>query len=171
MLRTVRSARVGRRHEIALAAAATGAAVQLVGRIGDDATADAVILDLARGGVGHVALLRDPVRPTPFEPLDEAMADIDRPDDEPGPVPGDSGRGASPGEDGSGLEAADVDLGLRYLTEFAVVVLVGPAGSEIVTTAVEADIVGGCPAGGRRGRRGNAAGGPARRRGRVRGAR
>ncbi len=128
----------GTASRVALAAAATGAAVQLVGKIGDDATADAVILDLARGGVGHVALLRDPVRATPLEQLDEATADLDRPDDEPDRVPVDPGREASPDEDGSGLEAADVDLGLRYLTEFSVVVLVGPAGSEIVTTAVEA---------------------------------
>jgi sugar/nucleoside kinase (ribokinase family) len=86
---------------IALAAAAAGRTVQLVGRTGDDPTADAVILDLARGGVGHVALLRDPARTT-------------------------------------SLDAADVDLGLRYLTDFAVVVLAEAAGPGIVEVVGEA---------------------------------
>ena len=49
----------------ALAAAAAGCQVQLVGRTGDDPTADGLLLSLARGGVGHVALLRDPARANP----------------------------------------------------------------------------------------------------------
>ena len=50
---------------IALAAAARGATVQLVGKVGEDAEGEALLLALARGGVGHVALLRDPARRTP----------------------------------------------------------------------------------------------------------
>src|SRR4051812_796601 len=68
----------GMSSRIALAAARTGAAVQVVGKTGDDATADSVVLDLARGGVGHVALLRDGSRPTPLEPpVDGDPADED----------------------------------------------------------------------------------------------
>ena len=54
----------GRACEIALAAAAAGSGVELVGRTGDDDAGDALVLALAAGGVGHVALLRDPARPT-----------------------------------------------------------------------------------------------------------
>ena len=68
----------GSASRVALAAAAAGPVVQLVGRTGDDSTAEAVVLDLARGGVGHVALLRDPSRVTPLEP--EPAIDIE-PDD------------------------------------------------------------------------------------------
>ena len=65
----------GMSSRVALAAARAGATVQVVGRTGDDSTADAVVLDLARGGVGHVALLRDGSRATPIEPiLDEDAA-------------------------------------------------------------------------------------------------
>ena len=45
---------------IALAAAAHGAAVELVGRTGDDPAGDALLIALAHAGVGHVARLRDP---------------------------------------------------------------------------------------------------------------
>ena len=38
---------------IARAAAAAGAEVQLIGKVGDDPAGDAVLLALARGGVGH----------------------------------------------------------------------------------------------------------------------
>ena len=50
----------GTASRVALAAAGLGRTVQLVGKTGDDPTADGVVLDLARGGVGHVALLRTP---------------------------------------------------------------------------------------------------------------
>ena len=49
----------------AIAAVRAGASVQLVGKLGDDPAGDAVLVALARAGVGHVALLRDPSRPTP----------------------------------------------------------------------------------------------------------
>ncbi len=44
---------------VARAAAAAGVEVQLVGKVGGDPAGDAVLLSLARGGVGHLALLRD----------------------------------------------------------------------------------------------------------------
>ena len=59
----------GMASRVALAAAGAGRTVQLVGKTGDDPTADGVVLDLAAGGVGHVALLRDAGRATPLEPM------------------------------------------------------------------------------------------------------
>src|SRR4029453_11268758 len=50
---------------IAAAAATAGSTVELVGRVGEDADGEALVLALARAGVGHVALLRDPARATP----------------------------------------------------------------------------------------------------------
>ena len=127
----------GLSSRVALSAAGVGRAVQLVGRVGDDPTADAVVLDLARGGVGHVALLRDGTRATPLEPpepdgteVDDADHDADTPDvAEPPSRP-----------DGPALEAADVDLGLQYLTEFDVLVVADPV--DRATIAVVADAAG-----------------------------
>lgn len=120
---------------MALAAARARRAVQLVGRTGDDATADAIVLDLALGGVGHVALLRDPARQTPLEPVlreeDEAGDPAD--DTDPMVVPPHAAAAEGPT-----LDAADVDLGLRYLTDVDVVVLAEPAGPEIVAIVAEA---------------------------------
>jgi hypothetical protein len=141
-------AAAGMASRVALAAARAGRTVQLVGKTGDDPTADGVVLDLAHGGVGHVALLRDPARATPLEtpPLDvdgdgaaeagavfaaEDADDADEPADVVEPAPG---RETS----GPALEAADVDLGLRYLTEFAVVVVAEPVGSETVAIVADA---------------------------------
>jgi hypothetical protein len=120
----------------ALAAASAGRDVQLIGRTGDDPAADALLLRLAHAGVGHAALLRDPAHPTPIEPepatgditssspddLDLPPPDLPPPDLLPRPV----------------LDAADVELGLRYLTDFAVVVLAEPAGHDIVQVVADA---------------------------------
>jgi hypothetical protein len=73
---------------VALSAAAAGASVQLVARVVDDASGDAMLQHLTDGGVAHVATLRQP-----------ATAD--------GPV----------------LDAADLELALRYLTNVGVLVL------------------------------------------------
>ncbi len=113
----------GMASRIALAAAATGQAVQLVGKTGDDATADGIVLDLGRGGVGHVALLRDAARPTPLEPVADVSPESDPPADDTDVLvpPDDPTPVAGPTVvDGPTLEPADVDLGLRYLTEFEV---------------------------------------------------
>src|SRR4051794_9544275 len=62
---------------IALSAAGAGYRVQLVGRVGDDPTADAIVLDLARGEVGHVALLRDATMATPLEKPEREGSEVD----------------------------------------------------------------------------------------------
>jgi hypothetical protein len=114
----------GMSSRVALAAARAGATVQVVGRTGDDDTADIVVLDLARSGVGHVALLRDGSRPTPIESSDDAeTADDPLP---PAPV------------DGLAIDAADVELGLRYLTTFDVVVVAEPASLDLVGVVADA---------------------------------
>ena len=124
---------MGWRRGVALAAAAAGRSVQLVGKTGDDATADAVVLDLGRGGVGHVALLRDPSRPTPLEArrATDPRTRID-------PMTNRDRAPATSPLEGPVLEAADVDLGLRYLTDFAVVVLTGPSVPDVVATVADA---------------------------------
>jgi hypothetical protein len=50
---------------VALAVAASGVHVELVGSIGDDVEGDAVAVALGQAGVGHAALLRDPAARTP----------------------------------------------------------------------------------------------------------
>ena len=73
----------GTASRVALAAAGLGRTVQLVGKTGDDPTADGVVLDLARGGVGHVALLRDSARATPLEATPPDAVDEPESDDDP----------------------------------------------------------------------------------------
>jgi sugar/nucleoside kinase (ribokinase family) len=114
----------GMSSRVALAAARTGAPVQVVGKTGDDETADAVVLDLARGGVGHVALLRDGSRPTPLEP----PVDLDPADEDDVTV----------SVDGPAIDAVDVDLGLRYLTAFEVVVVAEPAPPDLIAVVADA---------------------------------
>ena len=118
----------GTASRVALAAARGGRSVQLVGKTGDDATADAIVLDLARGGVGHVALLRDPANPTPVEagPPDDLAAATEDIDGAREAEAGDAALLAIPA-----LEAADVDLGLRYLTDYRVVVLAEPSAADV----------------------------------------
>src|SRR4051794_34548379 len=95
--------------EVAVAAASRGRRVELVGRIGDDAAGDALVIALARAGVGHAAVLRDPSRPTalltPSTQTDDAVA-----------APDDS---TDPFASAPRLEPADVSLALSYLTTFA----------------------------------------------------
>ena len=130
----------GSAARIALAAAGRGARVEIVGRAGDDPTGDALLLALATAGVGHVAVLRDPARPTavvaspvaPDSPADEDGAVGELGAD--APVP------ATPVVVSAGpvLEPADVALGLRYLAEFDVLVIVGDVPRDAVPVAVEA---------------------------------
>jgi sugar/nucleoside kinase (ribokinase family) len=121
----------GMAGETARAAAATGAEVQLVGRVGGDPAADALLLALAAAGVGHVAVLRDPARPTPVEgeAVGDGSDDID---------PVDTGaEPTAPQNPPIELDAGDVDLGLRYLTEFAVLVVAPPATADVLRMAVD----------------------------------
>jgi hypothetical protein len=88
---------------VAARAAAAGAAVQAVGVVPDDPEGDKVLQGLVSAGVGHVAVLRGPVR---------------------------------------ALEAADVDLALRYLSEVRVVVTVGLDGGAVAAAAERASWAG-----------------------------
>lgn len=130
---------------IALAAAAGGHAVQLVGKAGEDDAGDAVVMALAKGGVGHVALLREAGRSTVHvippasgevlatetEPISAAIEpeDVDAP-----------ASASTPAEPSTGLalEAADVDLALRYLTDFGVLVIADPVSADVLAVAAAA---------------------------------
>jgi hypothetical protein len=119
----------GLASRVALAAAAADRSVQLVGRVGDDPAGDAALLALAAGGVGHAAVLRDAAHATPA--VEDSVADAD---DEPFPADDVPNRQTP----GLPLEAADVQLALRYLTDFQVVVLAGPLDASTTETALEA---------------------------------
>jgi hypothetical protein len=105
---------------IARAAAAAGSDVQVVGKVGEDPGGDAILLDLAAGNVGHVAILRDPSRPTPATrpaPVDEPA--FDDGGDRPNADDADQMTTVS----GLSLEAADIELALRYLPDYRVLVV------------------------------------------------
>jgi sugar/nucleoside kinase (ribokinase family) len=107
---------------IARAAAAAGSEVQVVGKVGEDPGGDAILLDLAASNVGHVAILRDPSRATPAtspalldEPAFDEDDDVDQPNaDDVEPMTAVSGLS---------LEAADIELALRYLPDYRVLVV------------------------------------------------
>jgi len=100
---------------IARAASGAGASVQLAGKLGDDPEGDAVLAGLARAGVGHAAVLRDPALRTQVR-----------------------GRGASNGGPPPNLEPADVELALRYMPDFRVLVLAVPESPQLIGPAGEA---------------------------------
>jgi hypothetical protein len=108
----------------------------LISKAGDDPAGDAALLALAASGVGHVATLRDPsrftpVRSQPDEPTDPAT-------DEATEVVTDRAAEDAPTSDlRPTLDAADVSLALRYLTDFGVLVAVHPS-SELLTEAISA---------------------------------
>jgi hypothetical protein len=120
---------------IALAGAAAGAQVELVGRVGDDPAGDAVLLALARGGVGHIATLRDAGRATPVAAPDPP--DADSPETASiaalltakaasEPVRADRDEAAWPPGAGLRQEPADIALGLRYVRDFRALVVADP---------------------------------------------
>jgi hypothetical protein len=96
---------------IALAAAAAGGRVELAGSVGDDEAADAVAIGLARAGVGHAALQRIPAAVTPRE----------------GSVPG-----------LPRMDARDVDLALRYLTDYRVLVVADALPADLEAVVLDA---------------------------------
>jgi sugar/nucleoside kinase (ribokinase family) len=106
---------------VALAAAETGARVELVGSVGDDADGERVALELGRHRIGHAALLRDPAATTPHEQPDAE-------DEETG-----AASGALPH-----LDAADVALGLSYLADCQVLVVAEPLSPAALAAASEA---------------------------------
>ena len=143
---------------IARACAAAGAAVQIAGKIGDDEAGNKVLLSLSRDGIGHVALLRDAGLATLVVPaLDVADPDLEAPsvdaawaletDDELAEADtktlGDvEGPAESPSPDPrsrpSALAPEDLDLALRYLVTFAVLVVAEPVVTETLAVAAEA---------------------------------
>ena len=136
------AAPAGRACGIALAAAARGARVELVGRAGDDAAGEALLLALAQAGVGHAAVLRDPgptavvdAPPGPSSEDDVADAPFADPDDGQVPPPAASfaTTAASPRLDG-----ADVDLAVRYLEPSGVLVVADDVPADALAAAVAA---------------------------------
>ena len=142
---------------IARACALTGADVQLAGRVGDDPAGDEVLLALTRDGVGHVALLRVAGLATSIgRPI--ALPGGDPAGD--GDLPGDtwaleleeladghvgpddlSGLGDGPAvawpSTVSALAPQDLDLALRYLIAFGVLVVAEPVAEATLAVATE----------------------------------
>ncbi|MBA2313947.1 MAG: hypothetical protein H0V87_01060 [Chloroflexi bacterium] len=123
----------GRAAVAALTAARAGAGVQLVGKVGDDPAGDGLLVALARGGVGHVALLRDPSRSTPQLVHDAGTDDLDFAGEATSLMiePTDPARRPA-------LEPADVELGLRYLGDFRAILVAEPLAPAVLAVAAEA---------------------------------
>jgi hypothetical protein len=107
----------GRSVSIARAAVQSGATVQLVGKIGDDPPGDLALLSLAADGIGHAAVLRDTTHPTARvppspDPVEPAMAVLDEATVE--------SQAEGPA---AAFDAQDLELALRYLSDFRVLVL------------------------------------------------
>jgi hypothetical protein len=139
----------GRASEVALEAARRGSRVELIGTCGDDRAGDALLIALASAGIGHAATLRDPARLTPvLAPLpvedaedadDEASSVLaaDPPTRAAGPdTPG--GPDAPGGPPRPTLDAADVALGLAYVTSFDVLVVTDDVAPTVLPAAIDA---------------------------------
>jgi hypothetical protein len=100
--------------DIALTVGAAGETVEIVGSIGDDPEGDHVVVELGRAGVGHAALLRDPAARTPVVGAHAG----DR------PMPQ--------------LDAADIELGLRYVSDCRVLIIAARLSPEARAAALEA---------------------------------
>jgi hypothetical protein len=111
-----------------MAAAAAGGSVEIVTRVGDDVPGDAVVLGLAQSGVGHVATIRDAGRQTPVLPDDSDAVD-------PGTDATQDVALTAGATEAPALDAADVGLALRYLSDYRVIVLMHPNGNEMVREA------------------------------------
>jgi len=105
-----RGALQGNAALVAVAAARAGAQVEVVGSVGDDHEGDAVAVELARAGIGHAALLRDPAGATPRGS---------------GPAAGPPPR----------LDGSDVELGLLYLADCRVLVVAEWLGEDVLAVA------------------------------------
>jgi hypothetical protein len=98
-----------------------------------------LMLALARAGVGHVALMRDPSHPTPIvaaveddETADASTASLeDRVADPPQVIPSDPAERPS-------LDAADVELALRYLPDYTTLIVAEPQPDAVVAIVAEA---------------------------------
>ena len=126
---------------IARAVVAAGGAAQLVGKLGEGTDADAIALSLAADRIGHVALLRTPgpaaILAGEASSAAEADGGLDRlagldGSDEP------AGAARSDGPPTSSMDAGDLELALRYLPDYGVVVLAEPLDPVARSAAVEA---------------------------------
>jgi sugar/nucleoside kinase (ribokinase family) len=115
--------------QIAVAAARAGGRVELVGTVGDDADGDAVITELGRNGIGHAAVLRDPAGATP-RIQSEPEKDVETNADTDAGAATSRTAGRMPR-----LDAADIDLGLRYLAECQVLVVAEPLPDDALAVA------------------------------------
>ncbi|HYH92800.1 MAG TPA: PfkB family carbohydrate kinase [Candidatus Saccharimonadales bacterium] len=122
--------------QVATAAAAAGSQVEFIGKIGDDPTGDELLLAFARASVGHVATLRDAAHPTAVSPGPDG-GDADGTD----PTDPDEAIGGAPlplDDAGPVLEAMDIDLALRYLPDYGVIVVAHPTSQAVVDVAADA---------------------------------
>ena len=129
-IRPARPLPAGFAATVATAAAAAGSKVELVTRIGEDDAGDAVILALARAGIGHVATLRDAGRRTPVlgSTEDEAGPDLD---EDAVSTTVESGPGPT-------LDGGDVGLALRYLSDYRVIVVAHATDRDVLDEVVTA---------------------------------
>ncbi len=117
---------------VAETAAAADARVEVVARLGDDPAGDAVLLRFAALGIGHVATLRDPARPTRILQPETEPVDPDASSD------ASDAASAGPTAEEPTLDAGDVGLALRYLTDFRVVVAIHPSDGVLAETVAAA---------------------------------
>jgi sugar/nucleoside kinase (ribokinase family) len=101
---------------IALTALHSGGDVELVGSVGDDPDGDSVVTLLGSLGIGHAAVLRDPAGVTPRS--------VDGAEDAHAPLPR--------------LDAADIDLGLKYIAECQVLVVADALDPAALAVAADA---------------------------------
>jgi len=127
---------------VARAAVGAGAHVELVGKVGDGPDGDAILLSVARAGVGHVAVIRSPgvlaIEETaalePAESIDTlAGLEGDGVEDRAAPE-------SALSVTGPALDAGDIELALRYLPDYDVVVIAEPL--DDAATAAVADAAG-----------------------------
>jgi sugar/nucleoside kinase (ribokinase family) len=124
---------------IARAASIAGAEVQLVGKVGEGIVGDTVLLSLAGSSIGHVAVLRDPSTTMPVASMssdDEAV--LDKADDEPSRPEAAAGVAVALAPPTPSLDAGDLQLALRYLPDYRVVVVADVLTDDALATVVEA---------------------------------
>lgn len=126
---------------IARSCARSGATVQLVGKVGDDPAGDEVLLSLTGATIGHAAVLRDAGTPTtvaqaPAPDADDELAlglDVD----DGAEVDDATAVAGPPARPTSSLGPEDLDLALRYLTSFGVLVVAQAVTSATLAAAVD----------------------------------
>jgi pfkB family carbohydrate kinase len=122
--------------EVAAAAGRRGGNVELVGKVGNDGAGDAVVVALGRLGIGHAALLRDMARPTPVLTATQREESADSAAAEPAEEPQSTLLPEDPAARPM-LEAADVELALRYLPQASVIVLADPSAESTVEAGIQ----------------------------------